>query len=87
MGGNHTKWSIRRRLQDIEQQIILISKNVGQCKTDSDPRISEATRDTYTWVTRFAKTYNEHWIEESRPDPYEHFPTYPYFQDLFEMFD
>src|SRR5579864_2454582 len=41
-------------------------------------RAGDATRDTFTWVTQYAKTYNEHWIEEGRPDPYEHFPSYEY---------
>ena len=49
--------------------------------------MKEATCDPYTWVTQHAKTYNEHWIEEGRPDPYEHFPEYPYFQDVFELID
>jgi hypothetical protein len=38
-------------------------------------------------VTQYAKTYNEHWIEENRPDPYEYFPPYPYFQDVFDLID
>jgi hypothetical protein len=50
-------------------------------------RSGDATRDTFTWVTQFAKTWNEHWIEEGRPEPYEPFPAYPYFQDVFDLID
>jgi hypothetical protein len=41
----------------------------------------------FIWVTQYAKTYNEHWVEEQRPSPNEFFPPYPYFQDLFDLFD
>ncbi len=49
--------------------------------------VDEATRDAYTWVTQHTKTYNEHWVEEKRPSPYERFPRFDYFQDLFDIFD
>ncbi|HEY6770714.1 MAG TPA: hypothetical protein VI386_38715 [Candidatus Sulfotelmatobacter sp.] len=41
------------------------------------------TSDTFTWVTKHTKTYNEHWVEEGRPSPYEPFPNYEYFLALF----
>lgn len=43
-------------------------------------------RDPYTWVTGFTETYNEHWVEEGRPSPYETFPRLPYFGPLFDLF-
>jgi hypothetical protein len=50
-------------------------------------RILAATTDPFTWVTQYAKTKNEHWIEEGRPDPYEHFPPYDYIRHTFELID
>ena len=82
-----TKQRVRRRVQEVEQQIILVSKNLGQCKSDFHPKVIEATRDTFNWATKYAKTFNEHWKEEGRPDPYEPFPRYLYFQDLFDLLD
>jgi hypothetical protein len=49
--------------------------------------VKNAVSDTYTWVTEYTKTFNEHWLEEGRPSPYEPFPRYPYFQPLFEMLE
>jgi len=48
----------------------------------------DATRDPYTWATRYTETYNQHWVEEHRPSPYERFPSlasYPHLYDLFEL--
>ena len=49
--------------------------------------MEEATRDTYTWVTKYTKTYNEHWVEEGRPSPLEPFPPEEYFEDVFDIMD
>lgn len=38
------------------------------------------------WVRNFTRTYNEHWVEEKRPTPYESFPDKPYFRPLFDLF-
>jgi hypothetical protein len=48
-------------------------------------QIQEAMRDPYTWVTGYTETYNEHWVVEGRPTPYEPFPRWQYFGPLFEM--
>jgi hypothetical protein len=50
-------------------------------------RAGEATCDAYTWVTQYTETYNEHWLEEGRPSPYEKFPQYPYLKAAFELMD
>jgi hypothetical protein len=50
-------------------------------------RVQEAVRDTFLWVTRYTRTYNEHWLDEGRPSPYEPFPPHPYFKDVFDIFD
>jgi hypothetical protein len=51
----------------------------------SNPRVQDATRDPYIWVTQYTRTFNEHWVEEGRPTPYEPFPQWPYLKDLFEI--
>lgn len=47
----------------------------------------EATRNPYVWATQHTETYNEHWIEEGRPSPYEPFPSWPYIGDLFDVLE
>ena len=81
------KTSHRQKLDQLGERIALISKQSAGNKGGSDPRIVEATRNPFTWVTRYAKTYNEHWVEEGRSEPHEHFPPYAYFQDLFDLLD
>ena len=54
---------------------------------ERDKCAEEATRDPFIWVTEHTETYNEHWVEEKRPSPYEKFPRFDYFQDLFDVFD
>ena len=50
-------------------------------------RVAAATGDPVAWVTQFTKTYNEHWIEEGRTDPYEPFPPYDYFAYTFALIE
>ena len=54
---------------------------------ERDAKAEEATRDPFHWVTERTETYNEHWMEEKRPSPYEKFPRYDYFRDLFQIFE
>ncbi len=49
--------------------------------------VDAAIADTFTWITRHTKTFNDHWKEEGRPGPHEHFPPYDYFRDLFTAID
>jgi hypothetical protein len=79
--------SRRRRIEKLEQQVALRFKRPDRFKKDLKDRVSEATSDTFTWVTKYAKTYNEHWIEEGRSDPYEHFPSYDYFSYVFALIE
>jgi hypothetical protein len=72
--------STLKRIQRIEQDI-------GRLRSIRDPLVQEATGDTYTWVTKHTKTYNEHWKEEGRPCPEEHFPKWAYLEDVFQIFD
>jgi hypothetical protein len=52
-----------------------------------DVSVLQATRDAYTWVTQYTKTYNEHWEEEGRSSPCAPFPPYEYFDSSFCLFD
>ena len=58
-------------------------------KTSASTRIAEtiaeAMSDPYIWATRHTRTFNEHWSEEGRPSPYEPFPDWPYFKELFGL--
>jgi hypothetical protein len=76
-----------RRMEKLETRLQAATKSSGPSEKGLQKRVQEATRDPFTWVTQYAKTWNEHWIEEGRPDPYEHFPPYEYFQDIFELID
>lgn len=59
----------------------------SEASTDDAAFVAAATRDTFTWVTQHTETWNEHWAEEGRPSPYEKFPQYDYFRDLFNVFE
>ena len=50
-------------------------------------RVAHLTRDAYSWVTESTETYNEHWLVEGRPTPYEPFPRYRYMEELFQVLD
>jgi hypothetical protein len=78
--------TIRERLGRLDQRIQRVAADRAR-QVGADDRVRAATCDTFTWVTQYAKTYNEHWVEEGRPDPYEHFPAYPYLEDTFELID
>lgn len=49
-------------------------------------QVRAAMAHPYTWVRKFTKTYNEHWVKEGRPSPYEPFPDWPYFKHVFDIF-
>lgn len=49
-------------------------------------QVQDAMRHPYTWVREHTQTWNEHWVVEKRPTPYEPFPDWPYFEPLFDMF-
>ena len=49
--------------------------------------VERATPDTFTWVTKHTRTYNEHWQKEGRPRPDEPFPPHHYLAMLFAFFE
>src|SRR5216683_4158722 len=83
--------SIRRKTEKLAERIEELAQTelsegeLLQCELPQ--RVLEATCDTFTWVTQYAKTFNEHWVDEGRSSPHEHFPSYPYVQDVFEYMD
>lgn len=49
-------------------------------------QVQEAMRHPFIWVSGYTETYNEHWIKEGRPSPYEPFPArWPYFEPVFDI--
>src|SRR5437773_8860981 len=79
--------SRERRIEKLGELVKTKFAETDLLSTAPQARVIEATRDTFTWVTQYAKTYNEHWVEEHRPDPNEHFPPNEYFQDIFDLID
>ena len=75
------------RLKLEETSLYKPAENLGIEVAERDARAEEETRDPYFWVTERTETYNEHWVEEKRPSPYEKFPAYDYFRDLFQIFE
>jgi hypothetical protein len=49
--------------------------------------VADATSDAFTWVTKHTKTYNEHWMEEGRPEAKEPFPDKDYLAYVFACMD
>jgi len=77
---------LKNRIADLEKRITGPEKSQAVAHIDA-ARIKGATARTYIWATQFTKTWNEHWIEEGRPNPYEHFPQYAYLQDIFDVLE
>jgi hypothetical protein len=69
------------RLEEAERKVAAAKES----QLDAHSRVQEAVRDTFVWVTRYTCTYNEHWLDEGRPSPYEPFPPHPYFRDVFDL--
>ena len=68
-------------------RVMLADRQAARQREIQGAQVQEAVRDTYTWVTEYTKTFNEHWQEEGRPSPYEPFPRYDYLAALFEILD
>jgi hypothetical protein len=82
-----TRQKAERTLVRLEQ--LLGPANVSSPATCpiSPSLIAAATADTFTWATCYAKTFNEHWKEEGRRDPHEHFPKIEYLRHVFELLE
>jgi hypothetical protein len=81
MGTANRKQVIKKLKQELQEQ-------ETRDKTQSEInklQLREIKRDPFFWATEFTQTYNEHWMEEGRPSPYEAFPPYSYFDELFQL--
>jgi hypothetical protein len=75
-------------VQNMLLRVNAIEKELAARKNrEGDTRVALATSNTWTWVREYAKTFNEHWVEEGRPGPYEHFPNYEYLQMTFDLLE
>jgi hypothetical protein len=79
--------TLRRAIEQLKKEWQDNGAHNDKQTSTNDPRVQEATSDTFRWVTEFTKTYNEHWYEERRPSPYEPFPRAKYFEYLFDGLD
>src|ERR1700726_973495 len=76
-----TRKTLKRRIEALRRESVT-------WRSAEDARLREAISNPYHWATEFTQTYNEHWVEERRPSPYEPFPKQlPYLEPLFQMFD
>jgi len=78
--------SFRHRAENLDKRVEAKLAEIDLPSVASQ-LVIEATRNPFIWVTKYTKTRNEHWVEENRPEPYEHFPPYEYFQDIFDLID
>ena len=78
--------TLKSRIERLEERRWQRLRNESNQRSTNDVRAQEATTDPYLWVTTYTETFNEHWVEEGRPTPYEPFPALPYFPALFELF-
>jgi hypothetical protein len=79
----------KQTLQTLSERIEKLEQTTTEQEQRSrdKARALEATSNPWDWCTKHTKTYNEHWVEEGRPSPYEPFPPYEYFRDLWDIFD
>lgn len=75
----------RRRHQEYES--VTKQQQEEELAAELADRAGVAIEDPYLWVTTYTETFNEHWVEEGRPSPYEPFPKLPYFNPIFRIFD
>ena len=76
-----TRRTLQRRIEALRRESV-----TGHSAEDA--RLREAISNPYRWATKHTQTYNEHWVEEGRPSPYEPFPQrLPYLEPLFQLFD
>lgn len=63
-----------------------LRRRKNQEKAGNKARVDAAISDPLDWLQQHTKTYNEHWVEEGRPSPYEPFPHMNHFRPLFDAF-
>ncbi|MGP8269097.1 MAG: hypothetical protein ACLQLH_03440 [Terracidiphilus sp.] len=78
-----------RRLWEQKEEELARAKAIERPASDEETaatnqRVRLATADELTWLRCHTETFNPHWKEEGRANPYEPFPDKPYFQTLFD---
>ena len=69
--GMSTMQGSERRL---EARIEALEERERRRPSQADKAFAKrATRDTFEWVTKHTRTYNEHWQKEGRPRPDEQY--------------
>ncbi len=79
---------LEQRLQNEQMQLRVTSEQAKVAEEQMhqrSARVQEAMRHPYHWATQHTQTYNEHWLKEGRPSPYEPFPQKPYFKPVFDL--
>jgi hypothetical protein len=76
---------VKRRLANLETSSKSNRGSREPSAVELQQRILEAISDPFIWVTRHAKTVNEHWVEEGRPFPHEHFPPHDYIRHILDL--
>jgi len=54
---------------------------------ENSHKIREATTSTYTWLTKYTKTFNPHWKDQGLESPYMPFPAWPHFPVMLELLE
>src|ERR1022692_206462 len=75
-----TRKTLKRRIEALQRTSVNL-------RSAEDARLREAISNPYRWATEYTKTYNEQWVEEHRPNPYEPFPSAEVRPDLKEIFE
>lgn len=74
------------------REALALAKGEATTLSDLDERalaeqVRKATSSTYTWLTEYTQTYNQHWKEQGRGSPYEPFPRWPFWVPFFEFLE
>jgi hypothetical protein len=56
-------------------------------KREMADKVRGATSSTYTWLTRYTKTFNPHWKDHGWESPYRAFPSWPFVYPLCEYLE
>ena len=80
-----TQTNLTPALRDLARARFVKNKAKAARRQAAMGFVQNATRSPYAWVTESTETYNEHWMEEGRPTPYEKFPQYPYMEAFFDF--
>jgi len=79
-------------LLEQQQEKLNLARGMASERSDEeqkvlDARVREATSSTWTWLTKYTKTFNPHWKEEGYSSPYLPFPNWPFFPVLLEWLE